>query len=342
MPTQDFQSQLIMFGLRDVTEAAARAVAKLIGRGEPAAINAAAVTAMRGQLARLPLHGLIAIEEGLKEQGAGFAEGEEVGDPKAELQMDIATDPVEGTSYVAKGMTNAMAVIAMAPRGTMFRPGPAFYMEKLAVSAPARGKVDPVAPVEDKLAALSRALGKPVKELTVYVLEKPRHRPLIARIQKAGARVALYPAGDIAGAIMAAIPNSGIDALMGTGGSPEGVISACAIRGLGGEFYGRLDPQLPSEHIAVREAGLDVQKWRSVDELVTSTCLYFAATGITTGLLLDGVEKTRHHERTQTLLISSITGERHLLTTYHPLDPDGSGAGRGDDPDHDEEAADAS
>ena len=226
---------------------------------------------------------------------------------------------MEGTTYLAKGMTNAMAVIAVAPRGAMMSPGPAFYMEKLAAPAAAKGAVDPRAPVEDRLHALSRALDKPVSDLTIYVLEKPRHRELVDRIHRAGARVALYPAGDVAGALMAATPDSGVDALMGTGGTPEGIISACAIRALGGVFCGRLDPQLPTEIAAVAAAGMNTEHWYDVDELVTSGNVVFCATGITTGLLFEGVERTPHHIKTQTLMIAGPSGERQVLTTYTRL-----------------------
>jgi fructose-1,6-bisphosphatase II len=307
---------LIVYALRTVTEAAARAAYDWIGRGDKAQGDAAAVAAMRTALAALPLRGVVVIGEGAKDQAPELADGETLGGG-AEAQYDFAVDPVEGTTYLAKGMTNAMAVIAMAPRGTLFDPTPVYYMEKFAAPAAAKGRVDPAAPVEDKLAALSKALDKPVRELCIYVLEKPRHKDLVERIYNAGARVALYPAGDVAGAIMAAIPDSGVDALMGTGGTPEGILSACAIRALGGEFLGRLDPQLAGEMAAAERAGVDTRAWHGVEDLVRSDTVYFCATGITTGLLFEGIEKTRHHTRTQTLMIAGPGGERQMLHTYH-------------------------
>lgn len=307
-----------IYALRTVTEAAARVAYDWIGRGDRNQGDLAGVEAMRGALNGMQVGGTVVIGEGEKDEAPALYNGETLGDPSAPLQFDIAVDPVEGTSYLAKGMTNAMAVIAMAPRGTMFDPGPAFYMEKFAGPPAVRGRIDPRAPVADKLKVLSEALDKPVSELTVYVLEKPRHKELVARIHAAGARVALYPAGDVAGALKASIPESGIDALMGTGGTPEGVISACAIRLLGGEFLSRLDPQLPSEIIAVRGAGLDTSRWYGVDELVRSDEAYFCATGITTGLLFDGAERTRSQEKTQTLMIAGPGGARQTLTTWHP------------------------
>jgi fructose-1,6-bisphosphatase II len=309
-----------IYALRAVTEAAARAAYDWIGRGDKNQGDLAGVEAMRVALDNMPVGGTVIIGEGEKDQAPELYKGELLGDQSSPLQFDIAVDPVEGTSYLAKGMTNAMAVIAMAPRDSMFDPGPAFYMEKFAGPPEVRGKVDPKAPVAEKLKVLSDALDKPISEITVYVLEKPRHRELVSRIHASGARVALYPAGDVAGALMAAIPDSGIDALMGTGGTPEGVISACAIRLLGGEFHGRLDPQLPTEIIAVREAGLDTSKWYGVDEFVRSDEAYFCATGITTGLLFEGVERTRSQEKTQTLMIAGSGGGRQILTTWHPRD----------------------
>jgi len=314
--TASVAADLIVYALRTVTEAAARAAYDWIGRGDKAQGDAAAVAAMRTALAALPLRGVVVIGEGAKDAAPELADGETLGGGDEAL-FDFAVDPVEGTTYLAKGMTNAMAVIAMAPRGAMFDPTPVYYMEKFAAPPAARGKIDPAAPVEDKLIALAKVLGKPVRELCVYVLEKPRHKDLVERIYGAGARVALYPAGDVAGAIMAAIPDSGVDALMGTGGTPEGILSACAIRALGGEFLGRLDPQLAGEKAAAAQAGIDTGKWYGVDDLVRSDTVYFCATGITTGLLFNGVEKTRHHTRTQTLMIAGPGGERQLLDTFH-------------------------
>jgi len=313
---------LFNFALRNVTEAAARVVYDNIGRGRKDESNALAAAAMRDELAKLPVSATVVAGDAYKDTmnvATSLYNGEKVGNPDANLKFDIAVDPVEGTGYLAKGMTNAMAVIAMAPEGSMFDPGPAFYMEKFAGPKEAQGKIDPEAPVEDKLGALSKALGKPVSELTIFILEKPRHQRLIERIYQSGARVALYPAGDVAGALMAAIPDSGIDAMIGTGGVPEGIISACAIRAMGGVFMGRLDPQLPSEQIAVKAAGMDTKTWHRCSSLVQSDQIYFSATGITTGLLFKGIKRKDGLERTETLIISGASKERQILTTYHNL-----------------------
>lgn len=308
----------LIYDLRTVTESAACAAFDWIGRGDKQRGDGAAVHAMRDSLNRLPLDGVVVIGEGEKDEAPALHNGERVGQGEGRISVDVAVDPVEGTTYLAHGLTNAMAVIALAPRGTMFDPGPAFYMEKFAAPPAAKGQIDMAWPVEKKLRTLAEILGKPVERLTVFVLEKPRHRNLVAAIHEAGARVALYPAGDVAGALMAAVPASGIDCLMGTGGTPEGVLSACAIRALGGEFLGRIDPQLPSEQRAVAQAGLDTARWHKVEDLCRSSDTLFCATGITTGLLFDGVEHNDDQCRVQTLMISGATRERQILTSFKP------------------------
>ncbi len=319
-PEHPTKGPIFVYALRTVTEAAARAAYDWIGRGDRGQGDRAAVRAMRSALEALPIPARVVLGEGQDEEGQGLETGLRFGKDAKGPSFDIAVDPVEGTTYLARGMTNAMAVIALAPEGTMFDPGPAFYMEKFAAPPAARGKIDPAAPVESKLETLAAVLGKPVSDLTIYALEKPRHRDLVERIHAAGARVALYPAGDVAGALMAAIPESGIDALMGTGGTQEGIISACAIRALGGVFYGRLDPQLTTEKAAVDKAGMDTGTWHPVEDLVRSDTTCFCATGITTGLLFDGVERTDNHESTHSLLIAGPAGERQILTTFHRLE----------------------
>ncbi len=311
-------SGLFAYALRNVTEVAALAAYDWIGRGDGVLGDHAATEAMRSELNKLPIKGRVIIGEGEKNDAPGLFRGEVVGRTAKGPVIEIAVDPVEGTSYLAKGLTNAMAVIAVAPEGAMFDPGPAFYMEKFVAPPAAKGNIDPDATVSQKLEQLALSLEKPVDELTVFVLEKPRHIRLIEEIRRQGARVAQYPAGDVAGAVMATIPGSGIDALMGTGGTPEGIMSACAVRGMGGVFYGRLSPQLPSERIAVNEAGLDTNQWLDIDDLVRSDQVYFCATGITTGLLFDGVERSNNQIKTQSLMISGESGERQLLTTFHP------------------------
>jgi fructose-1,6-bisphosphatase II len=318
----------LVFSLRRVTEAAACAAFSWIGRGDSLDAGSAALDAMRAALAEVDIDALVAIGEATRGEAPQPPRGERLGRPGSAFKADVAMDPVEGTSYLVRGQTNALAVLAVAARGAMMNPGPAFYMEKFVASAPARGKIDPVWPAEKKLATLADVLNKDISELTVFVLEKPRHRELVDRILGAGARVALYPAGDVAGALMAAIPGSGIDALMGTGGTPEGIMSACAIRAIGGEFLARLDPQLQTEAKAVKEAGIDTSKWYRCDEIITSDNVFFCATGITTGLMLEGVERSRSHYKVQTMMITGATGERQILTTYMPIERMASVAAR--------------
>lgn len=305
------------YDLRRATEAAARAAFAWQGRGNKSQGDSAAIAALSDELDAQGIRGRILIGEGPKEETSQLYHGQIFGEQLGTPVWDIAVDPVEGTSFLAKGMTNAMACIAMAPHGTLFDPGPAFYMEKLAVPPAAKGKVDPASPVETRLADLAKALGKDVEDLTIYVLEKPRHRDLVDRIHQAGARVMLYPAGDVAGALMAGIPNSGIDALMGTGGCPEGLLSAAAIRVLGGDFFARLDPQLATERRAVAEAALDTTQWLAVDHLVRTDKALFCATGITTGLLLEGVTRDGPNDKVQSLLIGGGPESRQILTSWY-------------------------
>jgi fructose-1,6-bisphosphatase II len=308
----------LVFSLRRGTEGAATAAFNWIGRGDSQDAGHAALEAMRSALAEVDIDAVVAIGEATRGEAPQPQRGERLGRPGASFKADIAVDPVEGTSYLVRGQTNALAVLAVAARGAMMNPGPAFYMEKFVASAPARGKIDPRWAPEKKLTTLAELLHKDISEMTVFVLEKPRHRDLVDSILATGARVALYPAGDVAGALMAAIPGSGIDALMGTGGTPEGVMSACAIRAIGGEFLGRLDPQLQTEARAVKEAGIDTSKWYDRDEIIASDNVFFCATGITTGLMLEGVERTKSHYKVQTMMITGSTGERQILTSYMP------------------------
>jgi fructose-1,6-bisphosphatase II len=309
----------LIFSLRRVTESAALAAFDWIGRGDGMDGGRAALDAMLSSLAEVDVDAVVVIGEAGKGEAPQPPRGERLGRPGSTFKADIAMDPVEGTSYLARGQTNALAVLAVAPRGAMMNPAPAFYMEKFVAPPAARGKIDPLWTTGRKLRVLAEVLHKEVSQLTVYVLEKPRHRELIDDIIRAGARVALYPAGDVAGALVAAITGSGIDALMGTGGTPEGIMSACAVRGLGGEFLARIDPQLHTEAKAVRDAGVSTSRWYTRDELIGSDDVFFCATGITTGLMVEGVERTATHYKVQTMMVTGATGERQILTSHLPL-----------------------
>ena len=303
--------------LRKVTEKAALASYNWIGSGNKIGGDSTAVEAMRASLEELKINGTIVIGEGEKDKVPQLYNGEVFGNKDASDQLDIAVDPLEGTTILADGQTNAMAVIATAPKGTMFDPGPAFYMEKFAAPAETRGKIDMDWPIDKKLLTVAKLIEKDIENLTVFVLDKPRHRSLIEQINHAGANVSLYPAGDIAGALMAAIPDSEVDVLMGTGGTPEGIISASAIRAMGGEFMGRLDPQLATELVRVRDADLDTKRWYDRDELIGSDDVHFCATGITSGMLFSGVNQTKHHFQTETLIVSGTRKEMVSLTNWH-------------------------
>jgi len=310
------QAPQILAALRRATESAARAAFAQIGCGLAESVDGAAARAMSEALARLPFAVRIVAGEGRGGEVSGLFDGQIIGGDQRDPAFDLAVDPGEGTTFLADGFTNAMTVLALAPLGAMRVPSPALYMEKFAAPPAAKGQIDPAWPIAEKLATLGKLLGKEIDELTVFILEKPRHRSLIDQIRESGAEVTSFPAGDVAGALLSALPNSGIDALMGTGGIREGILSACAARALGAEFQGRIDPQLQSEQVAVKQAGLDVTRWIPADELVTSTDTYFCATGITTGLLLEGVERIEGRDRVQTLMVAGSTGESQLQTTW--------------------------
>jgi len=307
--------------LAKATEMSARAAAAWVGHGEAIDMSRAARLAMKRALDEAPFGAEIVVGDGPDETNhrSPLSVGKTCGMTDPGVLFDLALDPTEGASFLTRGQTNAISIAALAPPGTMMRPGPAFYMAKFAAPPEAKGVIDPSAPVPEILETLARALGKKVSDLRVFVLEKPRHRRLIESIEGCGARVASFPAGDIAGVLMAAIPDSGIDAMMGTGGCSEGIISACAARAIGGMFCGRFDPQLSTEHAAVREAGLSTERWMDADDLVGSRNVLVAATGITTGLVLDGVERTLNSERTQTLILSGTSRDRIIRTAYRSL-----------------------
>lgn len=300
--------------LRQATEAAARTALGTADRSDRAA-----GAAMRAALDRLSFRGLVVVGTGDEKDGRGLHPGAELGRGGSDAaRYDLAVDPVEGTGYRAPGLTNAMALIAAAPQGALLDPGPCFYMEKFAAAGAAKDAIDPAASTEAKLRRLAEVLGKPVTKLKVFVLEKPRHNRLIGEVRALGAEAVLDPAGDVAGAVAAALGDGRIDALLGTGGAGEGILAACAVRAVGGTFWSRFDPQLATERARVRDAGLSTERWYRVEELVMSPEVLFCATGIATGLLVEGAERRADGWRTQTLMLDGMTGERQLLTTWLP------------------------
>jgi fructose-1,6-bisphosphatase II len=305
--------------LARVTEAAALAAARWVGRGDRDAGDGAAVEAMRRVLADAGMDGVVIIGEGAKDEAPMLYDGERVGSGRGPA-VDVAVDPVEGTSLMARGAPDAVSVSGVAPRGAMWSPGPAFYMEKLVVGRDAAEAVGPDlldAPVAEIVARVAEAKGKPVSEVTVFILDKPRHGERIAAVRAAGARVLLRTDGDVAGALMAARGGSGVDLLLGIGGTPEGVIAACAVRALGGAMLGRIAPQKPDEAAAVREAGIDAARVLTERDLVASDDVFFAATGITDGVLLPGVRFTGQGATTHSLVMRGRTGTLRTIAAEH-------------------------
>jgi fructose-1,6-bisphosphatase II len=301
------------------TEAAAMAAARHLGRGDKELVDQAAVDAMRPVLGSIQMNGVVVIGEGEKDNAPMLYNGEQVGDG-SDPQVDIAVDPVDGTTLTAKSLPNAIAVVALAERGTMFDPGPCVYMEKLAVGRDAADAVEFDAPIEENLRRVAAAKGMEVAELTVCVLDRPRHEEeLIGRVRATGARIKFLLDGDVAGAIMAAQPGTGVDVAVGIGGTPEGVITACALKCLDGALFGRLWPRNDAERRAALEAGYDLDRVLTIDDLVAGDNVFFAATGVTDGELLRGVRFEHREVVTQSLSMRSKSGAVRLIETRHQL-----------------------
>ena len=271
-----------------VTEAAAMGAGRWIGRGDKNAADQAAVDAMRAMLDTVAMDGVVVIGEGEKDEAPMLYNGEEVGDGTGP-EVDVAVDPLEGTRLTALGQPNAIAVIAASERGSMFFPGGAFYMEKIAAGADAIDAVDINATPTENVNAVAKAKGRRVTDIRVVVLERDRHEQLIGELRQAGARVNLIRDGDVAPAIAAARPETGVDILYGVGGTPEGVISATALKCVGGGIQGKLWPRDDAERQALADAGYDIDRVLTTDDLVRSDNVFVSATGVTTGALLRGV-----------------------------------------------------
>jgi len=302
-----------------VTEAAALASSRWMGKGDKEGGDLAAVEAMRLSFNAIDIRGVVVIGEGEKDDAPMLYNGEQLGTGNGPA-MDVAVDPVEGTRLLAFGRPNAIAVVALAPRGTMFDPGPGFYMQKIAVPAQARDHLDLTAPVEVNLKQLANALGKSVDDLVVFVLDKPRHKSLIQEIRRAGARIQLHTDGDVAGALMAVSPEGDVDVMMGTGGTPEGVLAAAAIIAVGGEMHCRLDPQSDQEKENLVRAGYDLNRILTVKELIQSEDVFFAATGISGGTFLQGVSFTGQGALTRSVVMRGRTGTLRRIESLHSFD----------------------
>lgn len=299
-----------------VTEAAALAAGRWMGRGDKNGVDGAAVDAMRIVLNGMAIDGVVVIGEGEKDEAPMLYNGERIG-VDGTFQVDIAVDPVDGTTLCSQGRDNAIAVIAMSQRGTMYNPGPCVYMDKIAVGPACKDVVDIDAPIKANLHAVAKALGEKVHDVTAVVLDRPRHTDIIRQIREAGARIKLISDGDIAGAIAVATPGSGSDILFGIGGTPEGVTAACAMKCLGGEIYGRLWPRDDAERDAALEQGYDLKAILTTNDLVNSDDVFFAATGVTNGDFLKGVHYLPNGAITESLVMRSKSGTIRTIEARH-------------------------
>jgi fructose-1,6-bisphosphatase II len=316
MESQQRPDRNLAMELMRATEAAALAAGRWMGRGDKNAADGAAVEAMRVVLSTVAMEGVVVIGEGEKDEAPMLYNGEQIGDGSPP-SMDIAVDPIDGTTLTSLGRGGAISVIAMSERGTMFDPGPCVYMEKIAAGPASVDAIDINAPVKANLEAVARALGEKVSDVTAVILDRDRHADIIRECREAGARIRLIPDGDVAGAISVAWRNSGNDILFGIGGTPEGVIAACALKALGGTIQGRLWPRNDDERRAALDAGYDVQRVLTLDDLVSGDDVFFAATGITDGELLRGVRYWGDGAGTQSLVMRSKSGTIRMIDAQH-------------------------
>ena len=301
------------------TESAAMAASRWVGRGDKMGADGAAVDAMRIVLGTVPMSGIVVIGEGEKDEAPMLFNGELVGDG-SKPDTDVAVDPIDGTSLTASGKGNAISVIAVSERGTMFDPGPCFYMEKIAVGPDCVGSIDITASPTQNLKWIAKAKGESVRDLTVMILERPRHEELIEEVRASGARIKLISDGDIFSAIATAWPQAGVDVMFGIGGTPEGVVAAAALKCMGGEIQGRLWPRNDDERDQAIAAGFDLGRILTTDDLVQGDNCFFAATGVTDGELLNGVRYAPGIVRTQSLVMRSRSGTVRLIDAQHKLD----------------------
>lgn len=313
-PTRNLALDLVR-----VTEAAALAAGRHMGRGDKEGGDQAAVDGMRLVLNSVDIDGVIVIGEGEKDEAPMLYNGERLGTGQGP-EVDIAVDPIDGTRLLAQGRSNSIATVALSERGSMFNPGPIVYMDKIAVGPDAKGVIDLDASVTDNLRAVANAKRADVDDLTVVILDRPRHEELIAEVRKTGARIRLITDGDVAGALMTCWPDSGIDVLIGIGGTPEGVLAAAALKCMGGEIQGRLHPRTKSEADLASDMGYDLKKKLSTNDLVNGDDAFFAVTGITDGELLHGVKYTGTGAKTYSLVMRSHSGTVREITSTHRWD----------------------
>jgi fructose-1,6-bisphosphatase II len=315
-PVQSDPDRNLAIELVRVTEAAALAAARWMGRGDKEAADQAAVDAMRLLMNTVPMDGLVVIGEGEKDNAPMLYNGERIGNGQAP-KVDIAVDPIDGTTLTSKGMNGAIAVVALSERGTMFDPGPCFYMEKVAAGSEAVDVIDIEAGVSENLRRLAKARGDRVEDLTVTILDRARHEQIVKEIRTAGARIRFITDGDVAGAIAAARDFSAVDRLWGIGGTPEGVIAASAIKCLGGVIQGKLWPRNDEERAAAKDLGYDLDQVLTTNDLVSGNDVFFAATGITDGDLINGVRYRGQNAVTQSIVMRSRSGTVRVIDAFH-------------------------
>jgi fructose-1,6-bisphosphatase II len=301
-----------------VTEAGAMAAGRWVGRGDKNGGDGAAVDAMRQLIGTVSMRGVVVIGEGEKDEAPMLFNGEEVGNGEGPW-CDVAVDPIDGTTLMAKGMPNSVAVLAVAERGAMFDPSAVFYMEKLAVGPEAADVIDITMPVAENIRRVAAAKQTDITDVTVCVLDRPRHESLVKEIRRTGARIHFISDGDVAGAISAARPNTGVDLLYGIGGTPEGIITAAAMKCMGGAMQGRLWPKDDEERGRAIDAGHDLDRVLSTDDLVRGDNVFFCATGITDGDLLRGVHYRAGGCTTQSIVMRSKSGTVRMIDGYHRL-----------------------
>jgi fructose-1,6-bisphosphatase II len=316
-PTRQRPDRNLALELARVTEAAALAAARLVGMGDKEAADQAAVDAMRHMLSSVSMDGVVVIGEGEKDEAPMLFNGEQIGDGSPP-QVDIAVDPLEGTRLTAWGMPNALAVIALAPRGTMFDPGPCVYMEKIAGGGDIADLLDLDRPLGETVRLVAERRGTDVRDVMVVTLNRDRHQEGIEAIREAGGRVRLITDGDVSAALLAVSPDAPVDLLWGIGGTPEGVISAAAIKCIGGAMLGRLWPRSDEERQAAVDGGYDVERVLDADSLVSSEDCFFAATGVTDGDMLQGVRyRGAGGATTESLVMRSRSGTVRRISAVH-------------------------
>jgi fructose-1,6-bisphosphatase II len=315
---QDLDRNLALDLVR-VTEAAAMAAGRWVGRGDKEGGDGAAVDAMRRLINSLPMSGIVVIGEGEKDNAPMLFNGEKVGDGTGP-EVDVAVDPIDGTTLMSKGMPNALAVLAVAERGAMFDPSAVFYMEKLAVGPDCAEVIDITAGVTENLRRIARVKQSGISDVTVCILDRPRHTALVDEVRTAGARIRFISDGDIAGAISAAREQSEVDVLMGIGGTPEGIVTACALKCVGGAMQARLWPRDEPEREKAIAAGHDLSRVLTTDDLVRGENIFFCATGITSGDLVKGVRYRSGGAYTQSIVMRSKSGTIRVIDSYHRLE----------------------